>query len=722
MARYELDVRFKTSAVAPLLMHSVAGADAANSQRPQLLWDVWDSVAFNWNPPGMLPRTNGHLEVDREKRCVLAYMVPAQLDGWHLSLSWSCGGELGPHVASLVPAGVQAQIQLPDGRRVQHPAGQCFVIPICGELPLPAELPRTGAANHGQGPASLCSGTSTRSASVEAELRETRDELDQARVKQQELDNALAEADQRVSLLKQQLKSRPSQATAASLEAKLEEERACRRIYQEEIMNLRGRIRIFCRLRPNDPSLPSAPAAVTRLSRREVFLPHPQRHFDFDLVFGPETATSGIWEETWPLIDSVFEHPGTSACVMAYGQTGAGKTFTMEGTPQQPGLITLTLDRLFKKARQEEQQLSGTSGSQVEDDRQATQMVRISLSMLEVYQEQLRDLLGTQDGPRLSLRNIGGEGGPEVRELKIQHAKNCDDALSMYHAGARLRRLGVSDKNSRSSRSHLVLSVYVQRLDSSGGEVVSTSKVSLVDLAGSERQSAGTVFDKSRVSEASVINNSLTCLSKVVQACVTRASSPRPEKGMGCHIPYRDSMLTQLLSDSIGGQGKTLVIVHVTQLEEDIAESLRTLQFASSAACVQERPIPRAEEERLRRQLARLGTENQRLKEELSAFAVSSHGHGTPNGKRHASPKGSPKGSRNHSPKGSRDSSPVRRLSIVSNARNACGSPQGSGSRSCIPLTAAPTTGIASPTKLGRASAHRCIPLAPNIAKTCGGG
>merc|ERR1719428_596012 len=160
----------------------------------------------------------------------------------------------------------------------------------------------------------------------------------------------------------------------------------------------------------------------------------------------------------------------------------------------------------------------------------------------------------------------------------------------MYHAGARLRRLGVSDKNSRSSRSHLVLSVYVQRLDSSGGEVVSTSKISLVDLAGSERQSATTAFDKSRVSEASVINNSLSSLSKVVQACVTRAASPRPDRTVGCHIPYRDSVLTQLLSDSIGGQGKTLVVVHVTQHEEDVQESMRTLQFASSAACVQERP------------------------------------------------------------------------------------------------------------------------------------
>jgi kinesin family protein C2/C3 len=300
---------------------------------------------------------------------------------------------------------------------------------------------------------------------------------------------------------------------------------------------------------------------------------------------------------------------------MAYGQTGAGKTFTMDGNEKQPGLIPLAIERLFRKAAQGE--------------------VQISISMLEVYQEQLRDLLGSH---RLTLRNIGGEGGPEVRELRIEHAKNREEALSIYETGARLRHLGMSERNSRSSRSHLVLSFYVRRLDPTKGEVVSTSKISLVDLAGSERQSSGTAFDRSRVNEASVINNSLTSLSKVVQACVTRAASPRPDRGIGCHIPYRDSVLTQLLSDSIGGQGKTLVIVHVTQREEDVQESLRTLLFASNAACVQERPVARSEEERVRRQLGKVTAENQRLKDELSAIA-SFPTHSLPSARRCNSPK-----------------------------------------------------------------------------------
>lgn len=257
--------------------------------------------------------------------------------------------------------------------------------------------------------------------------------------------------------------------------------------------------------------------------------------------------------------------------------------------------------------------------------------MQICLSMIEIYQEQLYDLLAPDGGSvRLSLRNVGGEGGPEVRELHIANPQTREEAMSLYQIGARLRRLGSSERNSRSSRSHMVFTLYIQRTEAATGEVLSTSKISLVDLAGSERQSTASALDRSRVSEASVINNSLTSLSKVVQACVARAASPRPERAGACHIPYRDSVLTSLLSDSIGGQGKTLVLVHVTPHEEDAQESLCTLQFAANAACVQERPSAlRADEERCRRQLARAHAENIRLREELAAMGT---GFGTPQG------------------------------------------------------------------------------------------
>jgi len=548
------------------------------------------------------------------------------------------------------------------------------------------------------------------------------------RTKREETSKNLVDAEKRVETLKQELASRPSLADVSCLEARLEEERTSRRIYQEEIMNLRGRIRIFCRIRPQDVSTPCLEnPAVIRPSRREVFLPALNKLFEYDLVFGPDTSTAGIWEETWPLIDSVFEQPGMSACVMAYGQTGAGKTFTMEGCPQHPGLISLAVDRLFRRAEREEEEerrSAASNGVQREEKGRSSNLIQISLSMLEVYQEQLHDLLvGHDNGPRLTLRNIGGEGGPEVRELRVQPCKSCEETIALYQAGARLRRLGTSERNARSSRSHCVLTLYVQRLDPSGGEVVSTSKISLVDLAGSERQSATTAFDKSRVSEASVINNSLSSLSKVVQACVTRAASPRPDRTVGCHIPYRDSVLTQLLSDSIGGQGKTLVVVHVTQHEEDVQESMRTLQFASNAACVQERPAPRAEEEKLRRQLSRLSTENQRLKDELAAVQTQSAIIGTPKTKRHGSPKSPrPINDRECSPRNTqavRDESPFRQL-LVSSARGNV-SPRVASPRASSPFRGV-ANGTGSPSLPGRKYAHRCPPAAPKHSVPRGGG
>merc|ERR1719487_1486109 len=129
--------------------------------------------------------------------------------------------------------------------------------------------------------------------------------------------------------------------------------------------------------------------AVTRVSRTEVTLPVLGRSFEFDLTFGPEAQTSAIWDEIWPLVDSVFEQPGMHACVMAYGQTGAGKTFTMEGSTQQNGLIPNTVDRLFSHARK----MASTPHAGAEWH----PPVRILVSMLEIYQEQLYDLLRPGD-------------------------------------------------------------------------------------------------------------------------------------------------------------------------------------------------------------------------------------------------------------------------------------------------------------------------------------
>lgn len=299
------------------------------------------------------------------------------------------------------------------------------------------------------------------------------------------------------------------------------------------------------------------------MSETEVALPVLRRSFEFDQVFGPAAQTSDIWEEVSALVDSVFDQPGMHACVMAYGQTGAGKTFTMEGSDEQPGLITHTVEHLYRRATDERTAL-------VKDGIHHP-CSEISVSMIEIYQEQLYDLLnpGSVDGGRLTLRHDGGESGPEVRGLHVRSPESLEEAISLYQSGTKLRRLGISERNARSSRSHTVFSLYVRRHGVDADEAPTLSKISLVDLAGSERQTVASDYDRARVSEACSINRSLTTLGKVVQACIARSSSRRPE-GEKAHVPYRDSVLTRLLSDSIGGQAKTLLIVHVTPHSRDV--------------------------------------------------------------------------------------------------------------------------------------------------------
>eukprot|EP00747_Dinoflagellata_sp_TGD_P181382 gnl/TRDRNA2_/TRDRNA2_35194_c0_seq2.p1 gnl/TRDRNA2_/TRDRNA2_35194_c0~~gnl/TRDRNA2_/TRDRNA2_35194_c0_seq2.p1 ORF type:complete len:783 (-),score=133.00 gnl/TRDRNA2_/TRDRNA2_35194_c0_seq2:60-2408(-) len=599
-------------------------------RRPALLWDTWDSVAFEWAPPAVLPHTNGHHEIDKKNRCIVSYFALASTGSkWQLKLTWLCDPKFGRVV---VPRGLHVQVQIHDGMRIQHPNGNCFRFPLRGELVAADEegYPLTKGVTVGKG----CSDTKgvsddamTKSCADPedklAELQEVRNEIARNRSQWRQLEKKISERDHSIEEFQHRLSQRPSPEELAVITNRLEEEISFRRKCQEDLMNLRGRIRIFCRIRGLRPEeeVENAPIAVTRVSRTEVTLPALGRSFEFDLTFGPEAQTSAIWDEIWPLVDSVFEQPGMHACVMAYGQTGAGKTFTMEGSAQQSGLIPNTVDRLFSHARKMSS-MPNTGG-------EWHPPVKILVSMLEIYQEQLYDLLRPGDADmcrKLTLRNDSGDAGPEVKGLDIKHPSSCGEALEWYESGMKLRRLGTSERNARSSRSHTVFTLYVERCDPGSGEVVSVSKFSLVDLAGSERQSSASALDRTRVNDAKFINQSLTSLGKVVQACIVRASK-RQADGVATHVPYRDSVLTRLLSDSIGGQAKTLLIAHVTPHEQDLPESQCTLQFATNAACVQERIATKTEMDRCRKQLQRLSMDNARLRAELHSLALARSSH-----------------------------------------------------------------------------------------------
>jgi len=582
--------------------------------RPRLLWDDSDSVAFEWHQP-RLPTSNSCQEIDRDRQCIISHLTPrAGGRVWQVKLEWRCHSR---HGRTTVPKGVWTAVQLHDGRRVHHSgsgsANSCFEIPLRREVELEGGRP--------DWPVSRQHGGETCQRLCDTELLQAmRSECASLRLQLRQADTRFEEAQHRHQLLVQQLRQLPRPEVVVDLRARILGEVTHRRVLQEELMHRRGRIRVFGRirgLRPDEVAYPEQ-CAVVRLSQTEVSLPLARRSFEFDLVFGPETRTAGIWDEVWPLVDSVFDQPGMHACVMAYGQTGAGKTFTMEGSDEQPGLIVRTAEHLFSRAADAS---SMSAKDEVDGGRHqaaAHPKVEISVSMIEIYQEQLYDLLNPSsiDGGRLLLRNDGCEAGPEVRGLHIAAPRTREEALALYRAGTKLRRQGASERNARSSRSHTVFSLYIRRRGAGADEVLPTSKISFVDLAGSERQSNASGYDRERVTEACSINQSLTTLGKVVQACMARSCGRRPDRDRA-HVPYRESLLTRLLSDSIGGQAKTLLIVHVTPHIEDAQESCCTLQFAANAACVQERAACWGGEEWCRREAGRLSSDNAWLRSEI---------------------------------------------------------------------------------------------------------
>ncbi|KAK4851963.1 hypothetical protein QYF36_019813 [Acer negundo] len=329
-----------------------------------------------------------------------------------------------------------------------------------------------------------------------------------------------------------------------------------------KVLELKGNIRVFCRCRPLNSEEVAAGAAIaidfdsskdgelTVISNGA-----PKKTFKFDAVFGPQAGQADVFEDTAPFATSVLD--GYNVCIFAYGQTGTGKTFTMEGTEQARGVNFKTLEELFRIIK----------------ERQKLYRYDISVSVLEVYNEQIRDLLvlGSQRGStskRLEVRQAG-EGMHRVPGLVEAPVNNMSEVWEVLQTGSSARAVGSTNANEHSSRSHCIHCVMVRGENLLNGECTK-SKLWLVDLAGSERV-AKTEVQGERLKETQNINRSLSALGDVISALATK--SP--------HIPFRNSKLTHLLQDSLGGDSKTLMFLQISPNENDLSETLCSLNFAS---------------------------------------------------------------------------------------------------------------------------------------------
>ncbi|KAM9310605.1 kinesin-like protein KIF13A isoform 2-T2 [Pholidichthys leucotaenia] len=264
------------------------------------------------------------------------------------------------------------------------------------------------------------------------------------------------------------------------------------------------------------------------------------------------------------VLENAFQ--GYNACIFAYGQTGSGKSFSMMGNGEQPGLIPRLCCSLFER---------------VQRDTNESHSFKVEVSYMEIYNEKVRDLLDPK-GSRQSLKVREHKVlGPYVDGLSQLAVTSFEDIEVLLSEGNKSRTVAATNMNEESSRSHAVFNIIVTQTLydlQSGNSGEKVSKMSLVDLAGSERASK-TGAAGERLKEGSNINKSLTTLGCVISALADQSAG----KGKAKFVPYRDSVLTWLLKDNLGGNSKTAMIATVSPAADNYEETLSTLRYADRA-------------------------------------------------------------------------------------------------------------------------------------------
>jgi kinesin family protein C2/C3 len=314
-----------------------------------------------------------------------------------------------------------------------------------------------------------------------------------------------------------------------------------RRYYFNRIQELKGNIRVYCRVRPLGSNARDADHDIVSFpSEGAMLIKNPAKNashdFEFEKIFNPKSRQEDVFAEVAELITSVLD--GFNVCIFAYGQTGSGKTFTMEGPKTDPGVNYRALVTLFERLEAKRPDI----------------LFDVQVSLLEIYNESILDLLGTSKGTKAKPLAVSQakNGSMEVIGLTKQTVHNTEEVLELMKRGGKNRHTATTSMNEASSRSHLVLSVYLQGKNTITGADIA-GKLHLVDLAGSERVGRSNVTGE-QLKEAQKINYSLSALGNCIQARAQKAG----------HVPYRDSKLTHLLQDSLEKNSKTLMFVQIS--------------------------------------------------------------------------------------------------------------------------------------------------------------
>ena len=341
------------------------------------------------------------------------------------------------------------------------------------------------------------------------------------------------------------------------LSHKLKNEKYLRRKIHNRYMYLRGNLRVMCRVRPFLPS-----EKVNKKSQMETMVINndsisifqenkPEKNFEYDYIFDTKSSQKDVYEEVTLLIQSMVQ--GNNICIIAYGQTCTGKTYTIQGpNSKNPGIVPRAARELFLI-------LNNFSKSNFFES------IRLSLTIIEIYNEQIFNLL-EESTPSLNMYE-DASGNLIIPDLNPISINSFEEANKLFKLAARFRHTSSTEYNDRSSRSHCIFSFQL-KLTGKDGRII-RSTLHIIDLAGSERISKSQNKDEKIRKESICINLSLHSLSTVLNSIALRAN----------HIPYRDSKLTHFLKDSLNENYNILLILLVSPNVKDLGETISTLQF-----------------------------------------------------------------------------------------------------------------------------------------------
>merc|ERR1719229_1888177 len=349
---------------------------------------------------------------------------------------------------------------------------------------------------------------------------------------------------------------------------KYKRELSLRRKYFNIVQELRGNIRVFCRVRPLlGGELKSGKKTSLIFPVEEDFVIEVPSElategkftFEYDRVYKPKTSQEAVSEDTSEYVQSVMD--GYNVSIFAYGQTGSGKTFTMDGPADNPGVNLRALEELFKIAEERKPMFEYT----------------ITMSVFEIYNDKVACLLHSpKERKNVTFKcRLNNDGSVYVENVREVEVKSKDEVVATLARAKKFRKTASTKMNDTSSRSHMILVVNVRGFNVPAN-IEYLGKLFLVDLAGSERVSKSGVKG-ARLKEATEINKSLTALGDVMQSLQKKQS----------FTPYRNSTLTYLMQNSLGGHAKTVMFINICPTKAHVGETLSSLRFAQRVAKVE---------------------------------------------------------------------------------------------------------------------------------------